>query len=67
MRTNLYNEVAEMKNYEVITAEEAEALKNNENLKWFETYTDELGRELICITASLEGEEDMNRVLIIAE
>nr|DAD69076.1 MAG TPA: hypothetical protein [Siphoviridae sp. ctFiA6] len=67
MRANLYNEVAEMRNYEVITSKEAEALKNNENLKWFETYTDELGRELISITASLEGEEDINRVLIIAE
>lgn len=64
MRANLYNEVAEMRNYEVIT--EAEALENNENLDWFETYTDEYGRKLISITASLENEENVNRTLVIA-
>lgn len=66
MRVNLYNEVAEMRNYEVITATEAVALENNELLEWFETYTDEFGRKLISITASLENEENINRVLVIA-
>ena len=66
MRANLYNEVAEMRNYEVITVAEAEALENNENLEWFETYTDEFGRKLISIVASLENEENVNRVLVIA-
>lgn len=66
MRANLYNEVAEMRNYEVITVEEAEALENNENLEWFETYIDEFGRKLISIVASLENEENINRVLVIA-
>ena len=66
MRVNLYNEVAEMRNYEVITVAEAEALESNENLEWFETYTDEFGRKLISIFASLENEENINRVLVIA-
>jgi hypothetical protein len=66
MRANLYNEVAEMKNYEAITVAEAEALENNENLEWFEIHEDEFGRKLISITASLENEEDVNRVLVIA-
>ncbi len=66
MRANLYNEVADMRNYEVITVAEAEALENNENLEWFETYTDECGRKVISITASLENEENINRVLVVA-
>lgn len=66
MRANLYNEVAEMRNYEVITVAEAEVLENNENLEWFEAYTDECGRKLINITASLENEENINRTLVIA-
>ena len=59
MRANLYNEVADMRNYEVITVAEAEALENNENLEWFEAYTDECGRKIISITASLENEENI--------
>ena len=37
-----------------------------ENLEWFETYTDECGRKVISITASLENEENINRVLVVA-
>ena len=66
MKANLYNEVAEMRNYDSITVAEAEALENNESLEWFETYTDEFGRRLISISASLENEENVNRTLVIA-
>lgn len=66
MKANLYNEVAEMRNYDSITVAEAEALENNESLEWFETYTDEFGRRLISISASFENEENVNRTLVIA-
>lgn len=66
MRVELYNKVENMRNYEVITVEEAEALENNENLEWYEIHADEFGRKLISITASLENEENIYRTFVIA-
>lgn len=64
-KTNLYNLVADMRNYETITAKEAEKLANNKKLAWYEFDKDEYGRETIFITASLRGEESVSRTLII--
>ena len=64
MRVELYNKVENIRNYEVITVEEA--LENNENLEWYEIHADEFGRKLISITASLENEENIYRTFVIA-
>ena len=65
-KTNLYNMVAETRNYETITAKEAEKLTNNKKLAWYEFDKDEYGRDTLFITASLRGEESVSRILIIA-
>lgn len=65
-KTNLYNLVAEMRNHETITAKEAEKLANNKKLAWYEFDKDEYDRATLHITASLRGEENIHRTLIIA-
>ena len=64
-KSELYNLVADMRNYETITAKEAEKLANNRKLAWYDFDKDEYGRETIFITASLRGEENIHRTLII--
>lgn len=65
-KSELYNLVADMRNYETITAKEAEKLANNRKLAWYEFDKDEYGRETIFITASLRREENVSRTLIVA-
>lgn len=65
-RIDLYNEMADRKNYETITAAEAESFINNELLAWWEFDKDDYGRETIFITVSLDGEENIHRTFIIA-
>ncbi len=64
-KSELYNLVADMKNGEMITAKEAEKLANNKKLAWYEFDKDEYGRNTLFITASLRGEENIHRTLII--
>lgn len=64
-KSELYNLVADMKNGEMITAKEAEKLANNKKLAWYEFDKDEYGRDTLYITASLRGEENIHRTLII--
>lgn len=64
-KSELYNLVADMKNGEMITAKEAEKLANNKKLAWYEFDKDEYGRNTLFITASLRGEENIHRILII--
>ncbi len=64
-KSELYNLIADMKNYETITAKEAEKLANNKKLAWYEFDKDDYGRETIFITVSLDGEEDISRTFII--
>ena len=65
-KSELYNLVADMRNFETITAKEAEKLINTKKLAWYEFDKDEYGRETLFITASLRREENVNRTLIIA-
>ena len=64
-RIDLYNTVAETRNYETITAAEAESFVNNKLISWWEFDKDDYGRETIYITVSLDGEEDISRTFII--
>ena len=64
-KSELYNLVADMRNGEMITAKEAEKLANNKKLAWYEFDKDEYGRDTLFITASLRGEENISKTLII--
>jgi hypothetical protein len=64
-RIDLYNEMADRNNHEIITAAEAESFVNNELINWWEFDKDDHGREIIYITVSLDGEEDISRTFII--
>ena len=55
-KSNLYNFIAELKDFAEIPAVEAGRLVENEPLDWWEFFTDELDRELLSIAVRLEGE-----------
>ena len=60
-KSDMYNKIAETRNWETITAKEAKRLANNRFIKWFEIEDD-----TIFITISLRGEEDIRRTYRIA-
>ena len=61
-KINFYNDLAEMKNYSIISREEA---ANMEDIaSWFD-YTEFDGKEAFHVIARLENEDDISRVFII--
>ena len=65
-KRDLYNLVAELKNFTEIKAAEARRLVEDEPLDWWEFFTDEYGREILSIAVRLEKEEEISRILLVS-
>ena len=60
-KSDMYNKIAETRNWETITTKEAKRLANSRFIKWFEIEDD-----TILITIGLRGEEHIRRTYRIA-
>ena len=65
-KIELYNFVAELKDFAEIPAAEADKFIENEPLDWWEFFSDDFNRELLSIAVRLEGEEEVCRILVVS-